>query len=331
MTRHAARSRTAPASRGGFTLVEALTVLGVVGLLLALLLPAVQASREAARAAACQNNLKQIGLACYDFEALHRALPAGSDENWYSPFALLTPHIGEGAVAAQIDFTVMQPVWAVAYFNRHRALGGLPMPPVFACPGEGGGEQSLLGYAASLGSSWAFFERNGAFRTFSDAFGRPPAGLALAEFRDGLSQTAVMTERTAAPYSPQPQPGTPDATAVSVGKYQYGVGLRAAFVADCLSVPDADLVPASGGRAWVTLAHNGTYLHVLPPNTRHCFNGRAAYEAASANLVPTASSPHPGRVHSLFADGSVRPITDGIDLSLWAAVGSIDGGEAVSF
>ena len=106
-----------PATHGGFTLVELLVVIAIIGVLVALLLPAVQASREAARRSSCANNVRQIIIALHDYEHAHEHFPAGSTNptgpiknlpqgDHMSWIARILPDLGEQARFRQIDFTV---------------------------------------------------------------------------------------------------------------------------------------------------------------------------------------------------------------------------------
>jgi prepilin-type N-terminal cleavage/methylation domain-containing protein/prepilin-type processing-associated H-X9-DG protein len=105
------------ATHSGFTLVELLVVIAIIGVLVALLLPAVQASREAARRSSCANNVRQIIIALHDYEHAHEHFPAGSTNptgpiknlpqgDHMSWIARILPDLGEQARFRQIDFTV---------------------------------------------------------------------------------------------------------------------------------------------------------------------------------------------------------------------------------
>lgn len=117
----------------GFTLVELLVVIGVIGLLIALLLPAVQAAREASRCLACKNNLKQVGLALLNYDAQHLAFPPGSSEPYGQGLAwslFILPNLEQPAIFNQYQFDAS----AISAANME-ATGHVI--PVYLCPSTG--------------------------------------------------------------------------------------------------------------------------------------------------------------------------------------------------
>src|SRR5687767_13013899 len=103
-------STTVSRIRGGFTLVELLVVIAIIGLLVALLLPAVQAAREAARATQCKNNLKQMGLAVHNYSDTNRRLPSGwvadapNGRNGWGWGSAILAQLEQGSLQQQIHF-----------------------------------------------------------------------------------------------------------------------------------------------------------------------------------------------------------------------------------
>ncbi|NUQ65545.1 MAG: DUF1559 domain-containing protein [Pirellulales bacterium] len=99
--------------RHGFTLVELLVVIAIIGILIALLLPAVQAAREAARRSQCTNNLKQLGLAIHNYHDTHKVIPLNNvpvasapDNNGFSWITMALPYLEETALYDKLDFRV---------------------------------------------------------------------------------------------------------------------------------------------------------------------------------------------------------------------------------
>ena len=119
------------ASRCGFTLVELLVVIAIIGILVALLLPAIQAAREAARRSSCLNNLKQIGLACQTFHDSKKQLPnAATGVTGLSYIAQILPFLEDNNLRDLINNTKH---WSAAENDRAEAT---PVP-LFQCPSVG--------------------------------------------------------------------------------------------------------------------------------------------------------------------------------------------------
>ena len=329
----------APGSRGGFTVVELLVVIAVVGLLAALILPAVQASREAARATACRNNLKQLGIALHNRHAAVGTLPAASRDEpggrfgEYSPQARLLAHLDAGPLAAKIDPTVDRVNGEGPSFSEWDDI----TVPTFLCPTDGGPTAGAINYRINTGSPLRYDTPWGG----SPPAGWPRAGLfgpfrtfratPMQATRDGLSQTAAMSEKLRGD-----GPGGFDrkTDVWLTGRADVGPGLVSAeeMAEICLAAPTAPTRTYTyGGNSWLQPGfHHAWYNHAAGPNPPFpdCDVTAAWYPLPVGGLY-SARSDHPGGVNLLLLDGAVRFVGDSIDLATWRALATRDGGDPV--
>lgn len=325
----------------GFTLVELLVVIAIIGILVALLLPAVQAAREAARRTQCMNQCKQLGLALHNYHDVSKRLPPGviSDPNpaGGSPYgrpprttfiAHLLPFIEQGVVYDTIDFVVRPVPPRLCWFGNNPQATGASMPLLY-CPSDGkGGRFKTCGLINNdpnqpaphfLSNYMAFF--SGPTVAFIDtadpqrmaAFGLN-RGANFAEMIDGSSNTMLM------------------------GEYLTGTfdDYRGFIWSD----------KAGGSQIWTELPPNSKLPDRLSPTTpppplankpwckNHpeinlpCVNG-ISESAGLPNLDHTAASRsrHPGGVQIVLGDGSVRFVSNTVDLATWRRLSTIMAGE----
>jgi prepilin-type processing-associated H-X9-DG protein len=299
-------------------LIELLVVLVVIGVLAALLVPAVQMAREAARRAQCINNLRQFGLALNNYESALGVLPPGGTAIRASHLAMLLPFLEQKPLFDAINFEVV-PV-------SSNITATATSFSVFLCPSDGlhGESGGWTNYAGNVGNGLGAYGTDGCFVLAADH----AVALRMGSFLDGTSTTAAMSERLLGPLLPDAR-----VPRRSIAQLSDGGGEPLPtdiFAARChnlnLATIPLDQIVNDQGRSWLSARPEDTlYDHVLPINDNSCTNGTVSFDGAY-----TASSFHPGGVNVLFVDGHAQFQKETIALETWHALGSRAGGEIVS-
>lgn len=324
----------------GFTLVELLVVIAIIGILVGLLLPAVQFAREAARRMSCSNNLKQMGLALHNYHDTYGRLPpagvyrTNASSSAWSVQARLLPQLEQANLQRLID-------WNLDYSQQGNVAR--TRVPTYLCPSEPKDQLRAdpkpndpafayypLNYVANMGHWFVFDPRNGA--SGSGVFA-PNGKLGLASITDGTSNTMAFAEAKAwTPYIRDG--GNPTASNIAPPNLPAAI---AAF--------GGSFKTDSGHTEWVDArVHQTGFTTTFTPNTRVPFvQGSQTYdidfnssrEGFSTTRITyaavTSRSYHTGGVNVAIADGSVRFISDTLDSTVWRGLGSRDGGEIFSF
>ena len=323
----AANFRTKP-QKNAFTLVELLVVIAIIGILIALLLPAVQAAREAARRASCSNNLKQLGLACHNYHNTYRCFPMPSDASGYSAQAKLLPFVEQGNLQDLIDFSeplLTGSAYATALNPIFADVVSQPLP-VFTCPSDSGD----VYYTDSNDDLWAggnYMVNLGSGTGMNYYRGNPTDGLfwkesttAFRDVTDGTSNTILFAETL---FGLRGDDTSELANAQRQMKRVTG-GSPGGATAEELVTRSASRYEGRRAGQWSrNLAYTSMINGFFPPNSPEpdvTHHGEA---------ITGARSDHPGGVNIGLADGSVRFVSDTIELSTWRNLHARNDGEVL--
>ncbi|HEY2414410.1 MAG TPA: DUF1559 domain-containing protein [Pirellulaceae bacterium] len=322
--------------KAGFTLVELLVVIAIIGVLVALLLPAAQAAREAARRSSCMNNLRQIGLGVQNFESTNKYFPSslrptpvdpatGNFDGW-SALAQILPYLEQGNAFQNINFDVA--------YSAQPQVSQLKIK-AYICPSEYRGKPKFdangnpvhypPNYVNNQGT-WLVFDpvsregSRGAFRHFTPV--RP------AMMTDGLSNTLGFSEaKVFTSYFR-------NASIMSLGQAIPNT------IADLCNLGGAFKQDGARGE-WVDgKIHETGFTTVFTPNTKVLCSANGGEfdvdlvgqsEGRSATIptyaASTARSFHANGVNVVMMDASVQFVPNNIDRTVWQALSTRDGGE----
>lgn len=321
--------------RRGFTLIELLVVIAIIAVLIALLLPAVQQAREAARRTQCKNNMKQVGLALHNYVDAFGQLPpaatllSGVASSSWSVHGRILPYLDQANLFNVVDLS--------KGWSGQMAIDGLRIP-TYVCPSDAKAMTTRddttpklcpTTYGVNYGT---WFVWDPTTMTGGDGLFQPNAKISFAAATDGSSNTLTVSEVKA--WSPYHRNVPPASTTIPAN-----------------SATVASYMTASGGNAKITehtewangQVHHSGFTTVLNPNAKvTCVVGGVTYDQCDYNswqegTLPatpsyaaiTSRSYHIGVVNSLLMDGTVRTISENIDLVVWRALSTRAGSEVV--
>ena len=317
--------------RNAFTLVELLVVVAVVATLVSLLLPAVQASREAARRLVCSNNLKQLVTAIHSYHEVRHRFPPGRGTplpSVFSVHAYLLPFLEERGLRETIDYGSAPTTFSIGsglvYSGAKNYPAATGTVSIFLCPSDAaegripGSPYGATNYVANVGSG---MKLSGSL-TAADGVFFLGAGARIRDIQDGTSHTVAFSER-------------PLGNGQSISMITTEAAQRCMWeIPGGADTTSAACSPGSAGNwygergaKWILGNYGNTlYNHFYPPNALEwdCMNMQQQKAATSARSF------HPGGVLVAFCDGGVGFVSDSIALSSWRAAATRAGGETTA-
>lgn len=336
--------------RRGFTIIELLVVIAIIGVLLALLLPAVQAAREAARRTQCRNHLKQIGLAMNNYHDTHGTLPPGrmrsrvdGQGRCFSAYAHLLPYLDASPLYNQINFNADP---------DDPAANGVALSQTisyFLCPSDSYAvlqsntfnsvivNSAVHNYPLSTGTTFALSPGNPGRVPVTGVYFEN-SKVRFSDITDGSSNTVCISETIKAEGGPTTWDGVSHTNGfvLTAGNNNSTNGPELTdYVSQCHGT-GLQLQQTRGSRWLYGAPGHSMYNHMRPPNDPDvdCRGGlphsnRTNYWWDRLSLNVAARSRHTGGVHALFCDGHVQFVGNSVDAGVWLALGSRNGGEVV--
>lgn len=304
----------------GFTLVELLVVIAIIGILVALLLPAVQAAREAARRSGCINNIRQEALAMHNYDSAKKTLPPGLHECcWGTWLVAILPYLEETALRAGY-VNLGGPRGSLWYYDGPNADVVSKRITVATCPSDKISSPFVYGAAMTKHNYAVNYGNTGLQHTLYEIV---PEG--------GWDQVPVLNgvKYEGAPFESR--------KTIQLKRITDGTS-KTLLISEVIQGENYDI---RGLTWWGDAAGFSTYL--APNSSQPDVSVFASYcDVTENDLRPcvqqtkknpemfAARSRHPGGVNVAMCDGSVRFINDSIDLSVWRALSTSHGGENVT-
>ncbi|BBO34654.1 DUF1559 domain-containing protein [Lacipirellula parvula] len=335
----------------GFTLVELLVVIAIIGVLVALLLPAVQAAREAARRTSCLNNLKNLSLGSMNHESSKKMLPPGRKfDRWdtYTWTQFVLPYIEQQAVY-QGYWTIPDPVYTTNIPGANGPIGDEvrlrqarhSQVPLFYCPSDitpaanemdtpafgfwRGSYRGCVGAGDMYGNKLGFIDGVVPEFGWKGAMGVVPVpvssaanspvplnpGVRLKEISDGTSRTVLFSEGI-----------VPLTTAWggAIGETIYG-NMGGALFSNYTTPNNSSEDVIAGDCPPIDAGYLPLCKTIAP--------GSQSGKQAGATIYAAARGVHPGGVNTSMVDGSIKFVSDGIDQLAWRAVATISFDETL--